>query len=102
MASIPEVPDNGRQAAHIFLDLLQVLDYGEDSVELAAQRFFESGSVTVDFDEENKQLDLDFSRMIVGGVAVIKALVSVTASNWGLSVDETVEKLRELIDSSLT
>lgn len=93
---------SGREAAHIFLDLVQVANYGEEAFNLASQRFLESGSVTADFDEETRRLDLDFSRMITGALAIIQPMISATAKDWGTSVDETVERYRGLIDQSMS
>lgn len=93
--------DNGRAAAQTFLDLAQVFDFGGDSVMLAAQQFITSGAVTVDFDADSQQLDLDLSRLIIGALAVIKPLLSITATNWGMSEGQAVDQLRRLIDESL-
>jgi hypothetical protein len=93
--------DSGKDAAHIFLDLAQVFEYGDDAVNLTVQQLVESGSVTADLDEASGQLDLDLSRVVLGALAVIKPLLSVTATNWGLSEEETVAHLRRILDENL-
>lgn len=94
--------DNGRAAAQIFLDMAQVFEFGGEAVILVSQKLLETGSVTVDFDEESQQLDLDLSRMIIGALAVIKPLLAITATNWGMSQDEAIEQLRPILDQTLS
>lgn len=93
--------DSGKDAANVFLDLAQVFEYGGDAVNLIVQQLVENGSVIADLDEASGRLDLDLSRVVLGALAVIKPLLSITATNWGISQEETVSHLRRILDETL-
>lgn len=97
------MPDNPptRQAANVFLDAAQVFQFGGGAVDLAMQQLLHIGAITVDVDIENENVDLELSAVVLGALAIINPLLNITATNWGLSVEETIERLRDLIDQNL-
>ena len=90
-----------RDASNIFLDLLQVMEYGDEAFSLATQRFAEAGIVTVDVDVANEQVELDLSHIIMGALALIQAMLPTLAKNWGMSEDEAVVQLRGMLAADL-
>jgi hypothetical protein len=55
-----------KEAAKVFLDVSQVLQYGDDAVNLAAQRFIETGAVDVNVDIEHERVGLDLDGLVLG------------------------------------
>lgn len=92
----------GRAVANTFLDLVQVWQYGENAIDLAVQELAANGAIQVDFDEETQQLDVNVSQLLVGALALIDPLLTITATNWGLGKDETIARLRQILDDTLT
>lgn len=98
-----DIPDPGRQAAHIILDAVVAYepglpgDVGTDSMNLALERFNRVGAVSATMDEDD-HLTLDISNLAGGLIVATNWLVHRLAEARGTSPELVISDLRNFLD----
>ena len=101
---VTDIPESGKKAAHIVLDMVSAFDPdGDDerntaAMNLAFHRMNEVGAVTATFDEEANTLDVDGSNMMGGLSVLVMWLVTRTADLSGVTKHDVIVKAREFVN----
>ncbi|MBM9462671.1 hypothetical protein JL108_04355 [Aeromicrobium sp. YIM 150415] len=97
-----DMPVNGREAAHVLLDMISAFDPEDDdaaAMKLAMGRMNEIGAVTATFDDETDAVDLDATGLMGGTLITLQRLITLLATAHGVDEATTIIELREFIDS---
>jgi hypothetical protein len=104
---VTDMPEPGRQAAHILIDMVSAFDpdspndqSNSDAMNLAFLRMQEIGAVNATLNEAD-QLDLDVSNLIGGAVTSLHwlAMFAAEMSDGRLTRDDVIVRLRDYLDA---
>jgi hypothetical protein len=100
-----QMPEAGRQAAHVLLDAVSVWDVSATgqqnsaASDLALARLNEVGAVTATYDDDTEELNLDASELLGGVMVLVQQLVSNLSTCTGMDREEVIALTRESLDS---
>lgn len=95
-----DIPELGKQAAHVLIDAVSAGHDGLGSSTIAFQRLAEIGAFSVSIDDEGdeEEATVELTPVLGAAMVTIDWLVERLASETGASRDSVIFELREAID----